>query len=657
MRRLSILATLVGLVGPFAVGAKAQNCDSGIKFDGPIRIESGGVYTGNWQSTDATIPAVMIVTDQPVTIVNSRAKGPGDLINASVGPSGGINLTVQQSCFVGTNPNVYGQGKGTPIHVYKAISVLVDHCDFEAGGNYGIWVQEYVGDHTANNTIRILNNRIHNVDGRFSDGKDGYLTTQSSQYSHGIILSNVHGVTGIEIAWNQIINEPYQCGVGDSINIFDASGTEASPMQIHDNYIQGGWDSDPANGDGLAYFGSAFTTDGLFQTDPNLTTSFLKIHDNQAVGFGNLGMSISLGHDNEMYSNRVVSSGQLAAGTNSSTSYAIGIQHIDYRDNPPGVFGNNSIHDNLSGLRRQRNGTWERFDYWFGVPPIVDANNAQWQPATAEAPTFADEASEWLAWKGKLSRQGISIGSALVRAPTPNYFAQVAIGGGFTTIFTLLNTGAAAVTGNLILTGDQGTPLYATFSSPNGGGGLSSSFQFSVPSGGSQSVTADPTNPGDPTSMGWARVDTTGGSLGGVATFQLANSKGALTMLVGVLSDATTNAATVPIGDDLTLGAQSRSTGYAIANTGTTNINVKIVLVNPDGTVFQTIIPAGLNPLPPGNHIARFVWQDVSPSFVFQGSAVLIETAAQPFSVVALVFNQGLYSAIPVIPGKASGVQ
>jgi hypothetical protein len=142
-----------------------------------------------------------------------------------------------------------------------------------------------------------------------------------------------------------------------------------------------------------------------------------------------------------------------------------------------------------------------------------------------------------------------------------------------------------------------------------------------------------------------------------VATFQLANSKGALTTLVGVLSDATSNAATIPIGDDLTLGAQSRSTGYAIANTGTTNINVKIVLVNPDGTVFQTINPAGLNPLPPGNHVARFVWQDVSTSFVFQGSAVLIETAAQPFSVVALVLNQGLYSAIPAIPGKASGIQ
>lgn len=398
---------LLAMVGGGRAAA-AQDCASGAVFTGPISITRGGTYTGNWRSQDPSIPAVGIFTTQPVTIINARVVGPGDLI--TIGSRS--NVTIQQSCFVGTNPNIAGQAKGSAIHAYQTASVLVEHCDFESVGYYGVFVQQYLGDATPGNSFRIRYNRFHNVDARASNGAGGYLTTQTSQESHAIILTNVNGVPGIEIAWNQIINEPYQSGVGDSINIFDSSGTSASPMQIHDNYVQGGWDSDPANGDGFAYFGSAFTTDGLFQTDPRLTTAFLKVHDNQAVGFGNLGMSISLGHDIEMSANRVVSSGQLANGTSSATSYAIGIQHLNYRNTPPGVFGNNSIHDNVSGVRKQRNGSWERLDYYYAVPPAVVANNASWIPATSSAPTPTDEANEFALWSGKLSAHGITVGVA-----------------------------------------------------------------------------------------------------------------------------------------------------------------------------------------------------------------------------------------------------
>jgi hypothetical protein len=98
-----------------------------------------------------------------------------------------------------------------------------------------VWVQQYQGDGTLNNTIKIRYNRFHNLDGRISDGRGGYLTSQTSQWSTGIHPSDISSVPGIEIAWNQIINEPYQSGVGDSINIFDTSGTSGSPVQVHDN--------------------------------------------------------------------------------------------------------------------------------------------------------------------------------------------------------------------------------------------------------------------------------------------------------------------------------------------------------------------------------------------------------------------------------------
>lgn len=143
----------------------------------------------------------------------------------------------------------------------------------------------------------------------------------------------------------------------------------------------------------------------------------------------------------------------------------------------------------------------------------------------------------------------------------------------------------------------------------------------------------------------------------GVATFQLRNEN-VLGTIVGVLSAAATKAATIPVDDDRTLGAQSRLTGYAVANPGKEDINIKLVLVNPDGSFSREVYPPGLNPLRPGSHVPRFLWEDLNdPNLRFKGSMVLIERAAKTFSVVALMQNQGLYTAIPVIPAKAPGIQ
>ena len=119
----------------------AQDCTTGATFSGPIIITSGGTFTGNWQSADPSIPAVQIFTRQPVTIIDSRVRGPGDLILAG----SRSNVTVQESCFVGTNPNIAGKAKGSAIHFFEAVSVVVEHSDFEAAGYYGVWVQQYRG--------------------------------------------------------------------------------------------------------------------------------------------------------------------------------------------------------------------------------------------------------------------------------------------------------------------------------------------------------------------------------------------------------------------------------------------------------------------------------------------------------------------------------
>jgi hypothetical protein len=126
---------------------------------------------------------------------------------------------------------------------------------------------------------------------------------------------------------------------------------------------------------------------------------------------------------------------------------------------------------------------------------------------------------------------------------------------------------------------------------------------------------------------------------------------------VGVLSGSATIAATIPIDDDLTLGAQSYSTGYAVANPGNEDIYIRLTVTNPDGSICETVDPPSLNPLGPGCHSSRFFWQDLDPNWKFIGSTTLTSLEGQAFSVVALLMNQGLYMAIPVLPGKAPDIQ
>jgi hypothetical protein len=251
--------------------------------------------------------------------------------------------------------------------------------------------------------------------------------------------------------------------------------------------------------------------------------------------------------------------------------------------------------------------------------------------------------------------ESLELAAPFQSVTTTNLFAQIAFGGGYTTIFSFTNTGATAATGNLILNDDKGQPLRAAFSSPGSFDTIDFTYPLSVPSGGFQEVIAAPVDPiRDPTKTGWARVESSGGSLGGVATFQFAPG-GVLSIIVGVLSAPPTSVATIPVDDDHVL---QQDTGYAIANPGSTPINVKVIFVHADGTIHLTVNPPALNPLAPGGHVATFLWQDANdPFLLFRGTVVMIEQSGTPFSIVALVLNNGLFTAVPVIPSSAPNIK
>jgi sugar lactone lactonase YvrE len=229
-------------------------------------------------------------------------------------------------------------------------------------------------------------------------------------------------------------------------------------------------------------------------------------------------------------------------------------------------------------------------------------------------------------------------------ANTP--FGHVAVGGGYSTVFSLLNTGSSALTGSVVLSGQDGRALSAgmTDGQTNVTG---SNFAVTIAPGGTKYVTVTAANGADPTKAGWAKVTSTGGKLGGVATFRLTGGNGSLQTIAGVLSSTAASGLTIPVDDDAGAG---RYTGYAVANPGSSNISIGVSEVSADG---RTVIALSDVQLGPGQQKAVFLFQDPKAGTRFRGSAVLLGRGGAAFCAVGLVQDRGLFTAVPVAAGKA----
>ena len=363
---------------------------------GPIVVDDayvkahGAVVSGNFTGT-VSQPAITITTSTPVTISNSNLQGPGDLIYAT-----NANVSVINTKASGTNPNIYGTAKGMFLHVEVAINVLVKNCIFK------MWV-------LARIYVPMLGT-IHPI-------KPSHLSTTKSQTSTVVIamaimgilergkrsafqLNAVQNVPFIEVAWNEIINVPRLSFVDDNINMFESSGTSASHIRIHDNYVQGAY---PINPGGESYVGGGIICDGE-TTIASQTVAFVDIYNNQVVSSANYGVAIAAGHDNAIYNNRVVSCGHLADGTLYTTNSAVAAYNWNGTNQPSAVFFNNNVHDNnpLGLIRASSSGSSERSDWWVPGQNNGSNGNVSWQPYNTQSPTINDEANEYQIWLNKV---------------------------------------------------------------------------------------------------------------------------------------------------------------------------------------------------------------------------------------------------------------
>ncbi|CAM3593334.1 NPCBM/NEW2 domain-containing protein [Deinococcus frigens] len=366
-----------------------------VQYSGPLVITKGGTYRGNWQSLDPYVPTVRISTTEPVVIEGSNLRGRGELIRGWK-----VNLTVRNSNGYGMNPNISGRPAGRFIAAEEVYNLRVENNYME--GTTGIYVNQFYGK-ASGQTIKILRNKAKNIDGRKSDGKGGY--NGDRYYVQFAQIAKVYGVPGMEIAWNEVINEPGKSSLEENINLYSTSGTSSSRMQIHDNYIQGAFAVDPSSA--AKYSGGGIMLGDGPVDDLSKAGGYVDVYNNQIVSTSNQGIGIAGGHDHKVYNNRILSSGRLPTGeTNQSQNVGIYVWDV-MSGKRTGAWFNNTVHDNVIGWTRIRsdNSTWFN-NTWFADCSSTCYNNKSWSGAV----TLDTEKQEYQLWQSKFRAAGLSVG-------------------------------------------------------------------------------------------------------------------------------------------------------------------------------------------------------------------------------------------------------
>jgi hypothetical protein len=402
--------------GPIVVTTAGASATSSAPFTvdayGPaIVINSGGTYSGNWQSLDPSVAAVTVRTGAAVVIENCRISSTGDGVDAY---NGKANLTVRHCTGDVLNPNVAGMAMGMFV-VGSNVSTLVVEHNLITGYRYG-------GDAVNNppadaetysgQKVSFRYNVMHNQEGRSSDGRGGFIAGNGAEKTSNVTAAFVVYLVrnaAIEIAWNELVNQPYQSQTEDVISIAESRGLSGTPMDIHDNYIQG---VNPANAATYTTFGGCGIQVG--DSPSKSDVGYVHVHDNQIVNFASCGISISSGHDIEFDHNRVISARTLPDGTIMNNQWRVPLQMVDnYWDllyqnivvaDP--YWHDNSMHDNLFSAVRLDGSLASPTFFQMGTT-VTQSNNAD---ALGHLATTADEQAEYVRWKQKLVANGIVIG-------------------------------------------------------------------------------------------------------------------------------------------------------------------------------------------------------------------------------------------------------
>ena len=257
-----------------------------------ITITKGGTYSGKWSSNSPSVPAVLVTTDEPVTILNSTVTGRSDLI--AIQGKTGANVTITNVTGTAQDPQVAGMARGMFVNAVTTNALVVKNCTV-AGASFGV----YLSHSTMTGRLQITNNTATNLEDRASDGKGGLQTTRPKA-GHFIMVATANLPNGADIGWNQDIQTVGQSSTEDVINIYSSHGTASLPILVHDNYMEG-YSSTTTP----VYTGTGIIADG----DATGGTAYVIFQANDIVHAAGGGIGIASGHDITAKDNRVVSCG------------------------------------------------------------------------------------------------------------------------------------------------------------------------------------------------------------------------------------------------------------------------------------------------------------------------------------------------------------
>ncbi|TGE14042.1 hypothetical protein [Hymenobacter elongatus] len=352
----------------------------------PLIIRRGGTYTGSYRSTDSQVPCITIATKEPVTLRNCVLSGAGNLIEAK---QGWAQLTVVDCRGYSLLPSQDQVQRGYFLVADAAQSVRIENNYFEQTA--GISIYQWNGDGSAAQTLTVRYNQAKNIDSRYRNG-GGTLT-------NFLGLNGVRGLRNLEIAWNEVINEPNKSLVEDNIALYNSGGTAQSPFRIHHNYVQGAY---PYPATAAKFSGTGMIVDG----DQASNQGFIEAYNNHFVSTCNSAMNIASGHDVYYHDNRLVTSGLLPDGSHLPSAYT-GIAVFNAYNQAS--FGNFKVDNNTIGyVQWGRNSPYQdrqdEADYGFKI-----LTNTQHLPNPI---TLQTEKDEYIRWLGKVRKQGIRLGPA-----------------------------------------------------------------------------------------------------------------------------------------------------------------------------------------------------------------------------------------------------
>ena len=223
------------------------------------------------------------------------------------------------------------------------------------------------------------------------------------------------------------------------------------------------------------------------------------------------------------------------------------------------------------------------------------------------------------------------------------YFPQIVFGGGYSTTLVLMNRGTTNVSGSFQLFGQNSASLM--------------NVPVNVPAGGSTRLTVPDT--GTSGTSSWGMVDAGEGTVHGVAVFE-SRLNGALLTTAGVFGVEAGNGFTVPV--DVAGNGIAANTAIAVANVNpNSSVTLVLQLISESGSGSPSVTSndARFIALAPGQQRAEFVttlWPNLAAGFKGTLAVGVMDKAQQPNSLVltALSWNDGLFSAIPVIPGPSA---